>query len=145
VRFWDSSAVIPLLVQQQASAQADSWYAQDTVMVLWTLTTVETLSGLQRLLRDGMLSEAEVRAAEHRLTQVVQTAHVVERVDAVKATATRLLRMHPLRAADALQLGAALCWARSAPAGHSLITLDERLARAAVSEGFSVLPALASR
>ncbi|HSJ25022.1 MAG TPA: hypothetical protein VK929_10160 [Longimicrobiales bacterium] len=58
----------------------------------------------------------------------------------VRTTAMRLLRTHPLRAADALQLAAALAWA-PAPAGDVFVTLDERLATAATLEGFTVLPA----
>jgi hypothetical protein len=45
-----------------------------------------------------------------------------------------------LRAADSLQLAAALLWTRGRPAGHDLVCLDERLREVAVSEGFAVLP-----
>ncbi|MGH9318953.1 MAG: hypothetical protein ACRD3V_03565, partial [Vicinamibacteria bacterium] len=54
--------------------------------------------------------------------------------------ATRLLRLHPLRAFDACQLGAALRWAEGLPQGRILHTLDRRLASAAELEGF-VVPA----
>ena len=58
----------------------------------------------------------------------------------MKALAVRLLRVHPLRGADALQLGAALVWADGAPSGLVLHTLDRRLALAAEREGFRVVP-----
>ena len=61
-------------------------------------------------------------------------------VDAVKARAKRLLGVHTLRAADALQLGAALTAASDDPLGWDLVCLDERLAEAARREGFAVLP-----
>jgi hypothetical protein len=48
----------------------------------------------------------------------------------------RLLRVHPLRAAGALQLAAALEWAGAPPDGE-LVTFDERLREAAVREGFA--------
>lgn len=54
--------------------------------------------------------------------------------------ALRLLASHPLRAADALQLAAALVWARGQPGGHEIVCLDDRLASAALLEGFTVLP-----
>jgi hypothetical protein len=56
----------------------------------------------------------------------------------VKTLAGRLLRVHALRASDALQLGAALVWASARADGKRLHTLDERLALAARREGFSV-------
>ena len=58
--------------------------------------------------------------------------------DAMRAHALRLLRVHPLRAAEALRLAAALVWA-DAQSGHTLVTFDERLAHVAELEGFRVL------
>jgi predicted nucleic acid-binding protein len=46
--------------------------------------------------------------------------------------------VHPLRAADALQLAAAVVAAEGIPASLSIVTLDERLAAAARREGFVV-------
>ena len=54
----------------------------------------------------------------------------------VREHARRLLLRHPLRAADALQLAAALTWALDRPREHALCTLDTRLAEAAKGEGF---------
>jgi hypothetical protein len=45
-----------------------------------------------------------------------------------------------LRAADAMQLGAALEWAEGRPTGRLLMTLDAQLGRAAAREGFRVIP-----
>jgi hypothetical protein len=59
----------------------------------------------------------------------------------VKSIAIRLLRVHALRAADALQLAAALVWADGVPSGSVLHTHDRRLATAAEREGFEVRPA----
>jgi predicted nucleic acid-binding protein len=56
----------------------------------------------------------------------------------VRQTAIRLLRVHPLRTADALQLAAAIAAAEDHPATLPFVTLDERLAQAAEREGFPV-------
>jgi hypothetical protein len=45
-----------------------------------------------------------------------------------------------MKAADALQLAAALRWAAEQPDGHEFVSLDETLRRAAKVEGFTVLP-----
>jgi predicted nucleic acid-binding protein len=138
VRFWDSSAVVPLLVLQPASSRTDRWFADDPAVSLWTLTPVEITSALWRLVRDGTVLEADAQLAESRALEMAAASYTVADIDSVKALARRLLRVHTLRAADALQLSAALVWAGGRPQGKTLHTLDERLALAARREGFDV-------
>ena len=138
MRFWDSSAVVPLLIQQPASPRATAWFNGDAALVLWTLTSVEVTSALRRLAREARVKEDVAHHAETRLQQIVHDSHLVIDVEAAKELATRLLRLHVLRAFDALQLAAALLWAEGHPRGRVLHTLDDRLALAARREGFSV-------
>ncbi len=138
MKFWDSSAVVPLLIEQNASSRAAAWVAADDAMVLWTLTPVEVGSALRRLVRERALEEEAAGLAETRLADLVLLCHLVIDIERVKSLATRLLRLHPLRAFDALQLGAALHWAEGHPQGRALHTLDSRLALAARREGFVV-------
>lgn len=140
MRFWDSSAVVPLLVDQEPSSRVAGWVAEDDRMVVWTLTPVEVASALRRLVREQILGEEVARLAEVRMDELARACHVIVDVDPVKSLATRLLRLHPLPALDALQLGAALHWAEGHPQGRTLHTLDSRLALAAQREGF-VVPA----
>jgi uncharacterized protein len=140
VRFWDSSALVPLIVAQAASPQADGWLAEDPQLVLWTLTSVELASAIRRLVRQGALGERDAGTAEVRADELVKASHVIFNVEAVKSQARRLLRLHLLRAADAMQLGAALEWAGGRPTGRFLHTLDAQLAVAATHEGFRVVP-----
>lgn len=140
MRFWDSSAVVPLVVEQKGSREAREWIAQDSRMVIWTLTTVEVVSAIRRLVRNGALDESLAIDAEDRAADLSRLTNVVSDVERVKSLACRMLRVHPLRAADALQLGAALAWADGDPAGRILHTLDQRLALAARREGFGVRP-----
>jgi predicted nucleic acid-binding protein len=140
VRFWDSSAVVPLIVAQSASPLADGWLAQDPEVALWTMTPMELTSALRRLVREGSLGEKEAAVAESRADELVRASHVVINIETVKLQARRLLRLHTLRAADALQLAAALEWAGGRAMGRCLHTLDAQLARAAMREGFDVVP-----
>jgi len=140
MRFWDSSAVVRLLVEQDESRAADLWLEQDDQMAIWTLTHVEVVSALRRLVRDGELDEEVAREADVRSEELSAASHVIIDVESVKTRGCRLLRIHGLRAADALQLGAALAWAQDRPNGRTLHTFDGRLARAARREGFQVLP-----
>lgn len=140
MRFWDSSALVPLLVRQSGSPEADRWLAEDPEVVTWTLTPVEVTSALRRLTREGELPERTAREAEDFAAALVERSHVVTDVERVKGVAQRLLRVHALRAADALQLAAALVWADGVPNGLVLHTYDRRLAAAAEREGFAVRP-----
>lgn len=130
--------MVPLLVEQATSAIVTKWVTEDSGLVLWTLTPVEAVSALRRLVREDALDEEVALAAEARLDDLVRACHVVVDLEPVKSLAARLLRVHALRAFDALQLGAALHWAEGHPAGRTLVTLDQRLAHAARREGFLV-------
>jgi hypothetical protein len=141
LRFWDSSALVPLVVRQPASPEADRWLGEDADVVTWTLSAVEVASALGRLVRAGELAERTARQAEDLAARLLDRTHVVGDVERVKEVALRLLRVHALRAADALQLAAALVWADGAPRGLVLHTFDRRLATAAEREGFEVRPA----
>lgn len=140
MRFWDSSALVPLIVEQPRSEQAEAWLAADSDLVTWTLSGVEIVSALRRLVRDGALREPTAAAAEELAADLLRRSHVVTDVEHVKPLATRLLRVHALRAADALQLGAALAWAAGSPNDLVLHSFDERLSLAAQREGFRVVP-----
>jgi len=140
LRFWDSSAVVPLVVGQSWSTEAERWIGEDAEAVTWTLTPVEVASALQRLVRDGVLPERSAIDAESLAGELLGHTHVVSDAERVKPLACRLLRVHALRAGDALQLAAALAWADGAPSGLILHTFDRRLALAAEREGFRVIP-----
>jgi len=140
VRFWDSSAIVPLVVRQATSIEVERWLGDDPDVVTWTLTPVEVLSALRRLVREGDLPERVALDAEALTDDLVRRTHVVTDVERVKVLASRLLRVHQLRAADALQLGAAVAWADGSSSGLRVHTFDRRLALAAEREGFRVNP-----
>ena len=77
--------------------------------------------------------------AVDRLDGFIRAWQEIQPAERVRQTANRLLRVHELRAGDALQLGAAITAAEDLPASLTLVTLDDRLARAAEREGFPVV------
>jgi hypothetical protein len=111
---------------------------------VWWATAVECASAIARLERDGALDEPAVTQAFDRLKQLASGWHEVDPSDAVREAAVRFLRVHPLRATDALQLAAAFIAAERQPSSLELVTLDERLAAAARKEGFVVIEVPAS-
>jgi uncharacterized protein len=140
VRFWDSSAVVPLLVREANTERVGALVAEDPEMIVAWTTTVECASALARLRRAGDMDATAESKVLRVLGELGEEWAEVQPVEQVRSTAMRLLRTHPLRAADALQLAAALAWA-PVPRGDVFVTLDERLAEAATLEGFTVLPA----
>ena len=138
MRFWDSSAVMPLLVKEQLSALRAGQAADDPGMTVWWASRVECASALNRLRRDGALDEQGLDRALSRLDALAERWYEVLPVPEVRARALRLLRVHPLRAADALQLAAALVATGEDPSVLPFLTSDDRLRDAARKEGFAV-------
>lgn len=118
----------------------DVLVTDDPDMMVWWASPVECASAVHCLRREGVFTPAEAAHLLAGLATALDAANAVEPGDAVCAKALRLLGVHPLRAADALQLAAALLWAREMPGGRGFVCLDERLRTAAILEGFQVLP-----
>jgi len=138
MKFWDSSAVVPLLVVEQQRDELLALLQRDPRMLVWWGTPVECTAALARREREGALSVADAGAALERLRDVAVAWQEILPSDAVRSTAQRLLRVHPLRAADSLQLAAAVIAAEHEPATLEIVSLDERLNEAASREGFRV-------
>lgn len=138
--FWDSSAVIPLLVAEAATETLVRTLADDPVMAIWWATPTECVSALARREREGSLSRSSVQDALKRLRDLQDNVYEVVPSEAVRALAARMLRSYPLRAADALQLAAGTAISENAPATLRFVTLDDRLADAAHREMLEVIP-----
>lgn len=140
VTFWDTSACLPLLIREPSSPALLDLHGQLDVILIWTLTPVEVASSIFRLVRETKISIQEGERAYGVWQDLMGEMSLVRDVEMVKQRAIRLLRIHSLRAADALQLAAALVACSDLTSGHTLVTLDEKLAQAALKEGFRVLP-----
>ncbi len=136
--FWDTSAVVPLLVREPATPQVSALLRQGPTPVVWWGTVIEAWSALCRREREGGMSAKDVDLARQRLTVLSDSWHEIVPSDVLREYTENLLRRHPLRAGDALQLGAALTLARGRPKGHRFACLDARLAQAARGEGFEL-------
>lgn len=139
MRFWDASAIVPLVCRESLSPRSRSLYREDPVLLVWTLTPTEVLSAVSRKRREGTMSQSVFRKCKRRLSLLTADWMEVYDLDAVKIRAHRLLEVHSLRAADALQLAAALVGVFDQPAGFEFVTFDAALSAAAEREGFSVI------
>jgi predicted nucleic acid-binding protein len=127
------------LVSEASSPAISGELRRDPVMVVWWATTVECVSALARRERDELLDAAGMAVAIERLDATAAAWREVLPTSHVRRTAVRLLRIHPLRAADALQLAAAVIASDGDQRSLPFVTLDQRLALAAQREGFAVI------
>lgn len=139
MRFWDSSAIVPLLVRETSSTRSKALLREDPVVLAWWAAEVECASALARLEREQNLSRKAAVGAYQRLAAFRDAWNEVQPTAVLKETAARLLRVHVLRAADALQLAAAIVAAEGRPSTLNFVCFDERLATAARKEGFEII------
>jgi predicted nucleic acid-binding protein len=139
VRYWDTSALVPLVVEEAASEWARAQAGEDPRVIVWWATRLECLSGLARLEREGVIAPDVMAAAVRRLDELEARWETVEPTPPVRAQAERILRTHALRTGDALQLAAALTAAGATASSLPFVTRDARLALAAEREGFPVV------
>ena len=142
MKFWDSSALVPLLAAEPRTRLAQALYVRDPEVVVWWATQVECASAIARLERKGTLSAPAAAESFARLDALAPSWMQIDPSDEIRESARRFLRVHPLRAADALQLAAALATAERRPPTLTIVTLDDRLRDAAGKEGFLLEAAL---
>ncbi len=137
--FWDSSALVPLCVRQSLTKAAIALYKTYDAIVWWA-TPVEIASALARLVRVGQLHPEQWREAQKLALVVGREWSVVQPSDSLRTNAVQLVERYDLRAADALQLAAALAWCEDVPQGRVFLTADQRLREAAALHGFDGKP-----
>jgi predicted nucleic acid-binding protein len=140
MRFWDSSALISLCLTESSSEDIKRVVRSDEDIVVWWATHVECLSALARRRREGTLSsDADIKSKAVLSAMAAEWSEVLPG-ERIRQRSERLLLTHPLRAADAFQLAAALIWAEETPQGLEIVCLDQNLREAALKEGFTLLP-----
>jgi predicted nucleic acid-binding protein len=140
MKFWDSSAIIPLCLKEPASHMVKTLAEEDGDLVVWWTTRVECISAMARRRRERLLATHAERQAREALSALAGEWSEIQPTDLLRVRAERLLMVHSLRAADALQLAAALIWTEEATSGAEFVCLDQNMREAAMKEGFTVLP-----
>lgn len=139
MKFWDSSALVPLIIEERHSKACRQLLRTDPTQIVFCFTRTEILSALWRRHREGLLDAADVRIAEARLDKLADRWTEVDSMMPVRDAAEQLLRAHPLRAADSLQLGACIVVFGEHRRDREFVVLDDLLAKAARQEGFKVV------
>jgi predicted nucleic acid-binding protein len=139
VKFWDASAVVPLLLDEDTSEAIGALKQADPIMAVSWLTVVECGSAIARAEHEQLLEQDEAAVAFTRLDDLARVWIEVEPTSDVRDIARRLLRAYRLRTGDAIQVASATLAAERRPATLELVTLDDRLETAALKEGFPVI------
>jgi predicted nucleic acid-binding protein len=140
MKFWDSSAIVPLVVYEKETDYCLKILSDDQEMLIWCLSRLEVMSALCRRVRQGTLDEGYFLEAKRRLNDLVERAYEVKAIEKVRQRAMRLLEVHPLRAADACQLASALVATQEDPDRLVIVCFEQGLKNAATKEGFLVNP-----
>ena len=140
MKFWDTSALLPLLIKEASSSTMKKLYEESSEVIVWWGTEIECISALARREREESVSITECFDAGKRLQEILSYVAEVGPSLEIKRIAKRLLKTHPLRAADALQLAAAISVAGENLSDLTMVTLDNRLKHCAEREGLQVVP-----
>jgi uncharacterized protein len=139
MKFWDASALVPLVVDQPESTRVRELLEEDHTLVVWWGSVVECWSAFARLRREGVFSVDDEDAARGLLHTLQESWIEILPSEDVRAQAGRLLRLHAVRSADALQLAAALVWSGDPPSGE-FVAFGQRVHEAARMQGFTARP-----
>lgn len=140
MRFWDSSALVTLIIEQEKSKELREFLNKNSEILAWWGSEAECFGALCRLQREGCLSKKAFSVAQKMLSEFATSWHIVQPVHEVMVETKKILRRHVLKTADAFQLAAAVCGAEGEPGSLEFVCLDRRLGEVAEREGFIVLP-----
>ena len=140
MKFWDTSAIVSLCVNEPSSSTVKVILVEDPSMVVWWATRTECVSAFIRQVREGGLSVASNRKARQILGTLAKTWSEIQPSETIRGMAERLLAVHALRAANAFQLAAALQWCQGRTVDMFFVSFDTRLLEAGYKEGFTLLP-----
>lgn len=139
MRFWDSSCLVPLVVDEPKGRASRDLFRADAEVVAWTIARHEVWAAICRKRREKLLGDDAFEAARRRLQRHADRWYAVPDAPDVRVNVDRLLEVHDLRAGDAFQLAAALFWCEGRARGRQFIAADDRLLGAAAAEGFTTI------
>ena len=135
--FWDSSALVPLCTNEPRSHFAGNLWKKFPQKIVWWETSVEICSALARLERENAISLQKRLNAEKRLRILENIWLEIQPNTRIKELARTFPAQYKMKAADSLQLAAALAWCKEFPKGKDFVSGDEKLIKVAATVGFT--------
>lgn len=139
ILYAESSAVLAWLLDEDAGAEIRALLADASVIVASDLTLIESDRVLLRAAALRELSEGDAAGLRAHLVKTAAQWHVLRVSSEVVTRARRPFPSEPLRTLDAIHLATALT-ARAVLPGLEMLTMDDRVRRAAASVGLRVRP-----
>ena len=139
MRYWDSSALLPLLAQENDTERRREQLQADPQIVTWWGSRIECASALNRLHREAFLDDGPFERVLGDLETLSSGWIEIQATEKLRQRALRLLRLHSLHAADAMHLASALIACGESPQTLHFLCGDSRLNDAARKEGFPLL------
>ena len=126
----DSSAFAKRYVQEHGSEQIDNYLQQASELALCIILMPEIISGLNRRLREQVITAKDYKNLKKQLLEDIHDASVIQITPSVISHAVKLLEQNTLRAMDALHVACALEWK-----SDLFLTSDKRQFLAAQNAG----------
>ena len=124
----DSSSFAKRYVQEVGSDKLDRLLESASELAFCIVLVPEIVSGLNRRLREQVLTTKEYGAVKKQLLDDVRDATVLQITPSVVARSVKLLEGNVLRALDALHVACALEWQ-----ADLFVTSDKRQFKAAIN------------
>ena len=106
----DSSSFAKRYVQEVGSDKLDLLLENASELAFCVILVPEIVSGLNRRLREQVLTVADYRAVKKQLLDDVRDATVLQLTPSVISRSVKILESNTLRALDALHVACALEW-----------------------------------
>ena len=106
----DSSSFAKRYVQEVGSDKLDCLLENASELAFCVILVPEVISGLNRRLREQVLTITDYRAVKKQLLEDVRDATVLQITPSVVSRSVKLLEGNVLRALDALHVACALEW-----------------------------------
>ena len=135
IAYFDTSAIIPLIINEPSSDRCNRMWDESSRVVSVRLLYPEARAALAKAERMGRLSATQRAAAVVELETIITQVDHIEVTEPLAHRAGELAQAHGLRGYDAVHLAAASAVADS---DVVLVTGDTDLAKAATSIGIAV-------
>ena len=129
----DSSSFVKRYVQEVGSDKVERLLAGASELAFCVILVPEIVSGLNRRLRERILTIADYRAVKKQLMDDLRDASVLQITPSVVSRSLKLIENNVLRALDALHIASALEWQ-----ADLFLTSDRRQYMAAIRTGLRV-------
>ncbi len=128
----DSSSFAKRYVEEMGSAELQRFLGDASELAFSVVLVPEIISGLNRRLRERVLTVAEYRAVKKQLLDDVADATVLQITPSVVSRSVKLLESNALRAMDSLHVACAIEWR-----ADLFVTADRKQFEAARKSGLN--------